>query len=427
MVHIESEGEERQRLERQEKDILADPSRDYFDECILRKPKQEVGEYVADQGFNVPLITDPEEWREAFDNGTAMIRSELPQDYRGFSGLLESTIVYPNNLLAPELYGDLKGNFTDEMHDLVKEGVRNGGMSPEGFMRMCGHWGLSESFVRDQASRLGVEAPLDYHHAASTWRYVEGTNIRMFRDPSVEDRYHLAATPSRGYILAWQIDAGNHDKALDQERSDHELVPSRIIDFYESIRNLPRFDQSQAPLMEIQMDKDGELNFLQYLKTGHSISPVDEFELPANKEAIRTDNVRGVTEPDGQELRLYIAPKKITKRMKGQGFYFDNLRPYGFAQQYLSIIGKAVVHCAYVSLKDNHFNSAPLYRPQVGMGLNMGEVTRTNFKKLIELVHGKNNRDIRPDHSVYIDTKITSNGREATLETDWEPKLEETP
>ena len=43
------------------------------------------------------------------------------------------------------------------------------------------------------------------------------------------------------------------------------------VQVFDEERALPRFDNHQTPLLELQLDKEGDLHFLQYLKTGHRL------------------------------------------------------------------------------------------------------------------------------------------------------------
>jgi len=107
---------------------LSEPSFDYFDAFPPKQPKFEIGQYVADQGFRVPLITDQSDWEKAFDDGTAMLRSEMPQDYNGLSGLLPS-----ERLANAELARHTQG-FNHELGSLVLRGLRSGDLNPTEYM-----------------------------------------------------------------------------------------------------------------------------------------------------------------------------------------------------------------------------------------------------------------------------------------------------
>src|ERR1041385_3469411 len=91
-VNYDAGGEYYSAHEKAEADRLAatDETYDFYEALPPQQPKFEIGQYVADQGIRVPMISDQADWEKAFDEGTAMLRSEMPQDYKGLSGLLSS-------------------------------------------------------------------------------------------------------------------------------------------------------------------------------------------------------------------------------------------------------------------------------------------------------------------------------------------------
>lgn len=405
--------------------VHRDPERDYFSEARPLKPKRAVGEYVAAHGFSVPLIHDHAEWTTAVDANQAMIRSERRQDYEGFSGLLASQIIGPDARLSPLLFSS-SADFNEALGGLLVTGLRSGQLSAADYMRHF-VWPIYEENLSQQLSELRI-GNIDFGYAdVSLWRYVEGTNIRVFRDPTVEGRYHFGITPDEGYVLGYQFDQVDHDKIIDQESSSQPIQVRQVIDYYEAIRTLPRFDQRQAPLMELKLDNGGQLHFLQYLKTGQLIKPVDEFSLPAGNNLIRSDDVRGATNPSGEQIKIYIDPERVTKEMKNQAFFIEGNHFAGFREQYFSMIGRMIIHKEYISMKNNHFDSAPLYRPAVAIGLwsaGSGSENRTKFSELQAIAHGRTVYDRGIYGAAYIDARITANGRQATIETDWQLKTE---
>jgi hypothetical protein len=419
----------------QEQEILTDPTRDYYDEFRAQQPKYEIGEYVASFGFNVPLIRDLSEWQAALDGDEAMLRSEAPQDYSGYSGILASKRIHVERVgfdgqaTAPWLdvldSYDAAPDYRRKYGQLLYEGLRGGNVNP-GYFLKTHYW---DRYGRFTHISLGVEGipPVElYDESASSWRSVAGTNIRVFRDPNVDGRYHMGLMHDRGFIAGYTFDKEHHDAKVMPDRATKEVKIAQVIELYEAVRTLPRFDQRQVPLMELQLDEEGQLHFLQYLKTGQQLELIEPFPLPAS-DGIHTDNVRGITPPEGKEFKMYISPRKATKQMKGEGFYFDIFHIRGLATQFYSMIGGVVVHEAYVSMKDNHFGSAPLYRPGIALGLRAYRHRHAGKKlqELVDDVQGKTVYDRRPDRSLHVNAKVTSNGREAVLESDFEPHYEE--
>lgn len=399
-----------------------EPEFDFFAACRPRQPKITVGGYVRSNGFDVPLIDTREDWEEAFDAGVAMIRSDAEQDYDGFSGLLRSVCVGEQGVslgsraMTPEFRRDLEG--------LMRQGLHSTLIHPSEYMRQF-VWPDDIRRVLESANSYGVRVDIEDTPQASLWRFVPGTNLLIFRDPAVEGRYHLRTQHDDwGYVSGWQLDPGDHDKAIQYDRT-HTLSPRPIIDFYDAICGLYRFDTTHAAAVEAKLGDGGQLHFLQYLRTGLQVRPVDEFALPSGPDLIRTGDVRGATEERGEELRLYIAPRRITPEMKDQAFYLGLSVPYDrFGVQLMSMHGRAVVHNVYISLKDNHWDSSPMLRPPVAMGL--GDCVGVEWKKALEKltydVYRRSSFDpAPPDQDVYVNVRITANGREGTIESDWQP------
>lgn len=408
------EDEWKQQLNRELDAAKSDPERDFFYQYPPEKPKMAIGEYVASQGFNVPIIGSQEEWEEAFDSDLAMIRSESSDDYAGMSGIMSSKVLGKYDRHRPD--DSDPERFRNRFWGLVREGLRSGELSPDEYMKLF-VWGETAIHTQEQASRARVPLSLSYGTSTSLWRYVPGTNIRMFRDPNVEQKYFLGVTPDEGFVAGYEVEGDSLSSTIDQERASSPIDVAKLVDFYERIRALPLFDTTQAPLLEIQQDENGELHFLQYFRTGHKVELTEPFDLPEGENVIRATDVRGVTSPDGERMRLYISPNFYTTRMDKQGFYFDMLYHQGLLEQYLCSVGRVAVHEVYISMKDNHFNSSPVFRPQVGMGLMdlKGGVDQARM-----LVNVTRDRFHEHDTNAYINTVVTSNGREATIESDWE-------
>lgn len=187
------------RRERAEADqrSSSDPTFDYYDTYRPEQPKFEIGQYVAEQGFRVPLIADQAEWEKAFDEGTAMLRSEMPQDYDGLSGLLPSEQLTHSYV---QEWSISNSEFARGLGQLILSGLRSGELQPSDYMEMFlgryRNWSHYEAEHTRQAAYFGAIDQLNmYNISASRWRYVEGTNVSVFADPHVAGRYHFGVLP----------------------------------------------------------------------------------------------------------------------------------------------------------------------------------------------------------------------------------------
>ncbi len=116
----------------------------------------------------------------------------------------------------------------------------------------------------------------------SYWEKVSGYNRSVIADSSIRGRYHIFSH--------------NEKESFYQNYL--------IVDFYESIRCLDKFDPNHCPLLEIQTDLKGNNYFLQY----HKCRDFEEssFTLTREKQADEFEAilVRGATSPDGKVLNV---------------------------------------------------------------------------------------------------------------------------
>ena len=423
----------------------AEPTFDVFDTVMpTARSKHDIGRYALSQGIDVPLIDSMAEWQMAIRAGSAMLRSDAVRDYAGMCGLLSSRVLglqedvgidkaEPGRpTLDPIEPGDLH-----DYHDRLErdkadvQALLDGSRDPTEIMRDW-FWRKERVDVWDTARDHGIIMPaLSVAETyASRWRYVPGVNIRVFRDPIIEGKYYLGGREAHHI---WTINDG-HDSAdveahtkrgwrqgQTPETLQYTLPTSRIINLYEQVRDLPFFDQTQAPVMEMQLGEDGILYFLQYLKTGQTIKDLEEFALPQDHNAIICHQVRGATSPSGEKLRIYLDPKVFTATMHEAGVQVEfnmTISHKGLLVQTAAMKSKVVITDHGLSFKDNHSDSAPLYRPPVAIGMWDGGEIGMKFNELNEEQPFRTVRD--PNDSVeYIGAIVTSNGRQATIESDW--------
>lgn len=403
----------------------ADPANDFYGIYYQKQPKLEIGQYVRDQGFNVPIIDTQDEWEKAFDEGNAMLRSELPQDYDGLSGLLSS-----ERISIEEMH---QGSaFYSELGNLVMRGLRSGELDPTEYMSLYNNaysnWSVQQAEVLRSALSFNADIYIDsYSASASRWRYVEGTNVSMFADPNVEGRYHFGVRPTGKSVGGYQFEPGEYDTPKQFRKHDSPFVPRPFIEAYDAIKNLARFDSTQNPVLELQQGIDGEIHFLQYLKTNQREEFTEPFDLPMSDETLRTDNVRGITSPSGQDMRMFMAPNLLRKGMEGQAIFCGLIRPRGIEAQFAANVAGFVLHEAYISFQDNHFDASPLYRPPLAAGLSTCQGTEKKFlQKLDRVMDEAMFSKVSPfsrEAVPYLDIRVTSNGHEAAIESDWDVKV----
>lgn len=417
-----------------DKDLaIADPTLDFFRDQNhwIPKPKATIGSYVADNGFEVPLISSDEEWVQAISDGNAMIRSEAPNEYDGLRGIFHSARV-PRLKSISTAAGQLASK--QRIVQAAVEGLQSGEISPEEYMHyFAGEyitWPESLARTLQQAQWAHINLDIDFPQA-SLWRYVEGDNVSIFGDPNVEGRYHVGFSPytESGYRTpgGFWIEPHEHHKVHRFRKHDKDFAAAPVIETYEAIAALPLFDVEQRPVLELQVAKDGVIHFLQYYKTGHKKNFVEPFELEFSPDTdIKFEMVRGITSEQGESMRLYVAPHVLPRQMEGQGIFCGLNQPSRQVVQFASKVAKFVLQEGYISFQDNHLSSTPLFMPEIAAGFNW--VTRDTNKELARQIHQKIEKAmIQGFHDRtnvgYFDIEIASNGREIVIKSDWDLKV----
>jgi hypothetical protein len=452
---------------------LEDPSYDLFSHFMpTGRPKHDIGRYVMRHGINVPLLTSLESWQAAFYEGNAMLRSEHRQDYEGYSGLFASSRLYAHDIyplndrgydplefrglsgldaenahlrerVGPPLrrieFQDAEGvidrlgdnALTSAIRTSIINGLRDATADPSEVMKLL-VWAQQRQHRLEYTDESRTPSPAVRELLASRWRFIPGVNIRMLKDPVIEGKYFIGGREAHHH---WEINQQTapdrlsaHNKGVYRGYSapgkpDYELPTQALIKLYEKVRQLPYFDTQQAPVLELQYGDDGKLYFLQYLKTGLVVDDPGEFELPSGNNVVTAYDVRGATGKTGEALRLYLDPKAFTGRMEDQAFWAEfDLSMSESRLQHASMHSRVAILDYFLGFKNNHYGSAPLTRAPVAIGLE--DRHHEALGKINDIARGRSSRTNRKKVD-YIDTIITSNGRAATIESDWIVKTED--
>ena len=265
---------------------------DYFTKNIVMQPKKDIGDYVESQGIPVPRrFANLSEARASGKD--ILVRSEHPQDYSGVSGLFESVGLRCFDDPCWIGYNPV-GNDDDCLREQLADSWR-----AKFLCRLCGF--NEEKFKGD--------------FSVSYWEYLDGFNHKILADSSVKGRYHITTRNTEedasGMYTIWDNDS---QQSLHYRPGGIPIIIKEnmedLIDFYEKIRNLDRFDPNHCPLVEAQsVIKDGRVNhyFLQYHKT-RDFNPVD-FDAREISEAdmISFSVVRGATEERIETHKMTVA------------------------------------------------------------------------------------------------------------------------
>lgn len=381
---------------------------DYYSKIIPDNPKYDIGRYVADEGIHVPIILGREAVKKALGDGTLMFRSENTQDYDGLPGILSSTRM--SSLYKPSAVKLLELLKTDEM-------------SPQEYMEL-NFWQRDRENFLTELWKFGVPfdiasdvSDMQYTSSVSAWKFIDGINIRLYRDPHAPGRYHYGAIKSEGNGLsAGYIDPDGYDEPIEVGYGPEKLEARKLIEMYEQIRTLPRFDQTAVPLLEMQQDSSGILHFLQYYKTGKRLNEVHD-PAPLPSDSVISNWAHGLTPPDGKPVRIYIQPKQYSPGMHGQGVFYESNRQHAVPTILCRICSVYVDDC-YISLKGNHASASILHQPGIGISTFGQKVIGSVFSRLEQEA-----REI--PGNAYIEAQVFANGKQASIESDFKLQLED--
>jgi hypothetical protein len=266
---------------------------DYYLEDIRRLeglPKKTIADYVEQNGILVPQRFDS--LAEGRKSGKPIfLRSEHPQDYNGMSGLLDSFS------LTNSWYKAMDSISVDEVKQIFFEKSQNKHGHPL-YYYFCKFHGLDVDEFKKEIS-------------FSVWEELSGVNRTVVADSSIKGRYHIM---SFKYEIPRVINycIAENGKVVRQFVFDlpKELENGieKLIDAYEKVRNLPRFDSNHCPIMEFQTVNDKNY-FLQYHRT-RDFSPSEfTLERAIQEGEIEVPFVRGATPMEGRnhKVTLYYA------------------------------------------------------------------------------------------------------------------------
>src|SRR3989344_2761350 len=333
------------------------------------QPKRTIADYVEQNGILVPRSFDSlQEARRSHKR--ILLRSEHSQEYDGVSGLLDSFALSSSHFLVKGLVSaeEIKQRYFDRKDDC--EG--RGGFSSYGIY--CKLLGLNQAEFRRQTS-------------FSIWEALPGFNRTVVADSAVEGRYHIMTMSKdwknrlHSYTL---VDNGAEIKDyVNPLPEELRKGLSELIETYEKIRTLGRFDNNHCPIMEFQTFR-GKNYFLQYHRT-RDFSPAGfTLDRGLQEGEIEIPFVRGATSKEGGVF-------KVTVYYSGDLFFnpededgsFDFHRNTIFSDlQYrkrrLQVRSEAFVASELDALAVGHYPRSRMFKPEVSAILPIELVLRDN-------------------------------------------------
>lgn len=338
---------------------------DYYleDKARLKgQPKRTIAEYVKQNGILVPRIFDS--LREARESGLEVIaRSEHEQDYDGISGVI-------NSVILPNEYHPEYEEARDE--EELKERVMT---KPEIWSYYCRLSGINEDEFKSKTS-------------FSFWEFIPGLNRTITADSAIQGKYHIT-TKSRANMSYTVYENGKI--TLNRGRIiglNVEEDAKKLIEFYEKIRTLPRFDKNHCPIIEVQTTNEGVNYFLQAHRTrdfkerDHILTREKE---PEEMEAIF---VRGSTPKEGREEKVIVyypgeeLPTKDLESSLGLGNgddqFFQEVLARKTRTQFIPTSQEDAD--VLIEFSEKHKSRSALFKPEISLVINAGSLLRPEEK-----------------------------------------------
>lgn len=371
---------------------------DYYTERLTKlrgQPKKTIADYVEQYGIIVPRRFDS--LQEAIaSQKEILLRSEHPQDYEGISGLLDSFGLdehFGSDIPGHKGFRPREKRSLEEVKRAYFEYQEKAAYAK--FKQYCRYLALDNEEFKNQVS-------------FTIWEKIPGFNRIVIADSAVPQRYHIMTAQEkvnfRNYVIIEDGRIIRHFGASLSARLREGI--DRLIETYEAIRNLDRFDPQHCPIMEFQTHQ-GRNYFLQYHRT-RDFSPAEfRLERETEEKEVEVPFVRGATSPEGMLCKIalyyanmltgdfdpdhedgsydlhwhYVWPELMVRMRKAQMVNTNNL---DFTMESFVI---------------NHTQRSKLFKPQVSILHDINVLLRDykNFKK-----NGKN---------VYLHLHITSDGR----------------
>ncbi len=349
---------------------------DYYLEDRTRlkgQPKRTIGDYVESQGILVPRRFDS--LKDAKASGKPiLLRSEHPLEYGIVSGFFDSFSIdyFKRECGEPESEAGIKDAV------LTKQDAhgRQSFIGPFLFENYCKMLGLN---FDPQIPELSF----------SFWENLPGLNRTIIADSSIKGRYHIQTQSSQDNAWIYDYTLVEDDKISPIMRKFYGLQPPEdfqsLVELYERIRNLDKFDPNNCPIIEIQTIGDKHY-FLQYHRARDFRQTTFSLHRPAEKDEKEALFVRGHTPEEGTTGKITVhyafeaQDKSEWKLPESEVGSFDFHYNFAFSTIMYPKRKLQIIHPSY---KDNsqwellkfvghHSQNSELYLPEVSIICNKG-------------------------------------------------------
>jgi hypothetical protein len=367
------------------------------------QPKRAIADYVQSNGILTPRRFSS--LAEARRSGLPiLVRSEHPQDYDGASGLLESFRLerVPDRMIETGLKQFIlsRRSFPDSPNLI-----------------------LPKITSAEQYCQLTGKDITDFENATSfsLWEKLGGFNRTIVADNAIKGRYHIVTYKSskdQSDVSTYSYSIFDRESNLVNDIALSKLnghltkdLPS-LVDFYESIRKLSRFNPNHCPIIEAQT-VDGGNYFLQYHK-GRKFEPSTfVLDRPAEGREIKANFVRGATPPIGLDLdaTLYYpindfvrgSPKNLLKEEAS----FDNHDWKVFSELMIRDRKAQIIDCSDFSFEmhkfaTGHLEISKLFKPGISVVSNFSSFISEDIKPCFDRLQSVRLHLISDGRNAYI-------------------------
>ncbi len=345
---------------------------DYYLEDKTRlqgQPKRTIADYVESNGILVPNRF--ESLDDAINSGiTFLMRSEHQQEYDGVSGLLDS----------PDFKDFRLGQFDEHTEQNIDDYCELFEIPKEEFLSQ-----ISYSF----------------------WEKLDGFNRSMVADSAIKGRYHIFTT--KGTYHNYTIwDNGKIDLNA-QLKLEPELVAQipEVIEFYETIRNLPNFDPNHCPIIELQT-VNGRNYFLQYHRTRDFVESKFVLDRDLENGEIEVQYSRGATNPNGEifDFQVHHMGKSNVKKNNSSWTHNGMVGEYMALNYKLIMSGYRRERLAFHTV--DHLAKSSIFKPQLFISdNNFDTATSEEIRNSLKLS--------RENPSLIVPINVISDGRKAYI------------
>lgn len=370
---------------------------DYYIENPERlegQPKRTIADYVEQNGILVPRRFDSlAEARKS--HKTILLRSEHLQEYSGVSGLLNSFE------LSSTVYPVRDSKDVEEVKERYFAYINKEGEASL-YKDYCSFLRLNEDDFKDEVS-------------FSIWECLGGFNRTVVADSAISGRYHVMT-----HYSTEEKSLSNYAIVEDKKIAQEFINPlpkelrndlGNLIELYEIVRNLDRFNPNHCPIMEFQTYKRKNY-FLQYHRA-RNFSP-SEFTLERALEdgEIEVPFVRGATTKEGMDCKVTVY------YATGTNENFDpDIEDGSYDFHYNIVFTELRVRERKVQITNSrrldmelnkfivgHLKRSKLFKPQVSIVHNMDDVL--DEKSIDDFYEGA-----KQGRNSYLDLHIVSDGR----------------